>query len=298
MERTTEASLSRQNMSQFKTIYVEGDLDLTFISSFFDKHEISNIRIIRIVADKDKLSTTNYIYNQELGAKSQIKELIKYSNQDGTIDKNKYLGIIDLDFDLCFSEQEDIENLIYTDLNSMESYLIDKDLFKKFAEDFHLNSIEEFESNFTNYIENFQELNLMFVVQVKHYIDFNSNLISFDDVPLNIPRYLDIQDNFKIKSENVINDKCVGCKDTWKGTYQSKKSLINESLEEFNQRRLISTHGKHLLRYLIGIYKNLYNIFKHIGEEVIINSLKDKFIILSKCINNNLFNRLLTFSTS
>jgi len=94
MERTNEATLSRQNMSSFKTLYVEGDLDLHLIDNFLINKSISNVRIYRIEADKNSICYGGYCCDPSLGAKKQIIELIKYSNNDNTIEQGKYLGIV------------------------------------------------------------------------------------------------------------------------------------------------------------------------------------------------------------
>lgn len=294
MERNIDAILSRQNMSRYKTLYVEGNLDYKIISNFLKIKNIDNIRIYKIMADKEKIEEMGYSYIEGLAAKKQIIELINTSNTDSTVQNNKYLGIVDLDYDLCFSSVEDISNLIYTDFNSMESYLIDIDLFKEFASEMEVDNIISFEENINNYYEEFRQFNLMFAVQLKYFSDFSINLIPFDDVPLNDVPFIDKSNSYKILVDNVITFKCNGCKDTWKRVFEAKKDDVLALLN--NNNFLIYNHGKHLLRYIIGIYKNLSRKIHTLSDELIINSLKDKFIILSKFNNINMFERIKTFS--
>lgn len=294
MVRKNDAILSRQNMSKFKTLYVEGNLDNKIISNFLKIKDIDNIRIYKIMADKEEIEKIGYSYIEGLAAKKQIIELINKSNIDNTIQKNKYLGIVDLDYDLCFSSIENISNLIYTDLNSMESYLIDIDLFKEFANEMEVDNITSFEENINNYYEEFRHFNLMFAVQLKYFSEFSVNLIPFDDVPLNDTPFIDKSNNYKISVDNIIEFKCRGCKNTWKSVFDDKKDDVLSLLNSNNF--LIYNHGKHLLRYIIGIYKNLSKKINNLSDDLIINSLKDKFIILSKFNNIRMFEKIRIFS--
>lgn len=205
MNRSFEATLSRQNMSNYKTIYLEGDLDMHLIESYLSNLDIQNIRILRIVDDKEKISFGTCIPDYKLGAKHLLIELIKHSNLDSTIETGKYLGIVDKDFDFCFATLEEVENLLYTDNNSMESYLIDSDLFKSFAKEYKIDDLSVFETNFETYISNMKDFNVMFMVQLKYYLEFSENLISFSEVPLCTKPFVRIDDNYEICTESIVN---------------------------------------------------------------------------------------------
>lgn len=293
MNRTEEAVLSRQNMSSYKTLYVEGDLDLNMLESFLKNSNIKNIRIYRIIGDTDKINFETFIQDETLGAKKLIIELIKHSNNDSTIEQDKYLGIVDLDFDFCLSQLEKIDNLIYTDKNSMESYLIDKELFKILANENKCETFAEFENNFESFISNFKDFNNMFLMQMKYYEELGENLISFDAIPLNCKPF--IKEDYSICTDSLML-KCNGDKEVWKSKYSDKIDELSSVYENCNSDLLILLHGKHTLRYIIGLFKSILNIYKQVDEASIINMLKDKFIILRKFNNYYLFKKVIIFS--
>jgi len=292
MNRTEEAILSRQNMSSYKTIYVEGDLDSNILEAFLLNNCIKNVRIYRIMGDKDKIDFGTFVQDESLGAKKLIIELIKHSNDDSTIAQNKYLGIVDLDFDFYLSKLE-IDNLIYTDKNSMESYLIDKELFKVLANENKCEIFDKFENEFENFITNFKDFNNMFLMQIKYYEELGENLISFDAIPLNGKPF--IKDNYTICTDSLML-KCNGDKEAWISKYCDKKEELNSIYESCSSELLIALHGKYTLRYIIGLFKSILNIYKKVDESSIVNMLKDKFIILRKFDNYNLFRTILSFS--
>ena len=293
MNRTDEATLSRQNMSSYKTLYVEGDLDLNILEAFLNNNDIKNIRIYRIIGDKDKITFGTFIQDETLGAKKLIIELIKHSNEDSTIEENKYLGIVDLDFDFCLSQLEEVDNLIYTDKNSMESYLIDKELFKVLASEKKCETFDEFENKFERFITNFKDFNNMFLMQIKYYEELGENLISFDAIPLNGKPF--IKDDYSICTDSLML-KCNGDKEVWKNKYCDKTDELNSIYENCNSELLIFLHEKHTLRYIIGLFKNILNIYIQVDESSVVNMLKDKFIILRKFDNYYLFGRVKEFS--
>lgn len=293
MNRTEEAILSRQNMSSYKTIYVEGDLDLNMLEAFLQNNNIQNIRIYRIIADKDNINFETFIHDETFGAKKLIIELIKHSNMDSTIEENKYLGIVDLDFDLCLSQLEEIDNLIYTDRNSMESYLIDKELFRVLAKEDKCETFGKFENNFESFIANFKNFNNMFLMQMKYYEELGKNLISFDAIPLNCKPF--IKSDYSICTDSLML-KCNGDKEIWRSKYSDKIDELSSIYENCSSNLLMFFHGKYTLRYLIGLFKNILNIYKQVNEDSIVNMLKDKFIICRKFDNYNLFSNVKNFS--
>lgn len=293
MTRTEEAMLSRQNMSSYKTIYVEGNLDLSMIESFLISKDILNVRVYRIIADRTKFDCNGFDL-KELSAKKIIIEYINKSNNDDTIDSGKYLGIVDLDFDFCFSSLQEVENLIYTDRNSMESYLIDIDLFKIFAKENELENIEVFETNFETYINNLSDFSIMFAVQLKYYEEFSSNLISFDDVPLHCPPFVKENEPYQICTDSIVQYKCDGDQSFWQRKYEEKKGDFIEMFSSCSTSILLLLHGKHTLKYLIGIFKRKY--FNNLEKKFLINTLKDKFILFSKYRQYDLFTKVEQFA--
>jgi hypothetical protein len=276
-------------MSSYKTLYVEGDLDFNILEAFLINNNINNVRIYRIMGDKHKINFGTFIQDEMLGAKKLIIELIKHSNNDNTIEQNKYLGIVDLDFDFCLSQVEEVGNLIYTDKNSMESYLIDKELFRVLADENKCETFDEFEIKFESFITNFKEFNNMFLMQIKYYKELGENLISFDAIPLNCEPF--IKNDYSICTDSLML-KCNGDKEIWKNIYGNKVDELNSIYEACSSELLIFLHGKHTLRYIIGLFKRIVNIYKQIDDASIVNMLKDKFIILRKFENYTLFDRI------
>jgi hypothetical protein len=297
MQRTTEATLSRQNMSTFKTLYVEGDIDKQIIEDFLLNKTINNIRIYRIEADKDNICYGSYCRDNSLGAKKQIIEFIRHSNNDDTLDKGKYLGIIDTDLDYCFNTKENIENLIYTDYNSMESYLIDLELLKKIFIDNNINNYEIFENNFSVYLNNFIDFNICFITQVMHTEEFSEDTLSFDEIPLHSIPFVDKKNDYKINIES-FKYKVTNNSENWYQHYLRRYVEYQEVQENCTQRLLEFLHGKYLLKYLIGIIKDMFTKLNGTAENQIINSLRDKFIISCKYTQYSLFNHINNFSRS
>lgn len=295
MNRRFEATLSRQNMSKKKTIYVEGDLDYSIIEILLQNNCIANVHIYKIIEDIETIEFGNYSPDTQFGAKKLIVDFINNSNNDSTIQKGKYLGIVDLDYDLCFDDLIEIDNLIYTDKNSMESYLIDFSLFKGICLDYKIEEFTTFEENFNNYIENMKSFNIMFSVQLNHYEEFGENLISFDDIPLNCTPF--IKDDYSICSDSMLF-KCNGDKQKWNEVFNSRKEQYNTLYESCKENILNFLHGKHTLRYIIAIFKKSFGNFKTVSDDMIINILKDKFILSLKTQDYPLFYKVLDFSKS
>lgn len=293
MSRTEEAMLSRQNMSTYKTLYVEGDLDLNLIDAYFKNNGINNVRIYRIIQDKDNIDQESFNRDDSLGAKKLIQDLIKQSNCDETIEKSKYLGIVDLDFDICFSTKEEIQNLIYTDNNSMESYLIDKELFKVLSSENKCEKFEDFGNNFQNFVANICDLNKMFMFQLKYIEQLEENVIVFDEIKFGSGI---IKEDNRICT-NTIKKRCKNNKEKWSELFDSKHSEFIEIENNYKSDILILLHGKYTLKYIISLFKKILDIYKQVNEDSIINMLKDKFVILRKFNNYPLFEKINNFAT-
>jgi len=297
MERTLEAILSRQNMSTYKTVYVEGDIDKQIIEDFLENKQIQNIRIYRIEADNEQICYGSYCRDNKLGAKQQIISFITHSNNDNTIDRNKYLGIVDADLDYCFNEIQNIDSLVYTDMNSMESYFIDIDIFKKICDMYKIEDtkFEYFKNHFNQYTNNFIEFNICFITQVKCLNNFQENTISFDDIPYG-QQFID--NSFQFNIEN-FKYKAKQDKEEWYSTYLSLKANFEDlkiSCSD-NIQILKFLHGKYFLKYLIYILKTIFNKLKRLSEDTIINHFRDKFIISGKFNNFNMFQQIERFAT-
>jgi hypothetical protein len=295
MGRTREASLSRQNMSDYKTLYVEGDLDFKLIDCFLSNKSISNVRIFRIEADKDSINYCGYCRDSTFGAKKQIIEFIRHSNSDDTVDRGKYLGIVDTDLDYCFSEKVSLENLLYTDYNSMESYLIDIELFNDIAIDNNIEDFESFENSFEVLKNNFIDFNICFITQVREISNFNNNTISFDSIPLSCEPFICLNDNYRINVES-FKHKVENDSNNWYTTYNRLKSNYNGLIDRCESELLHFLHGKYLLNYLISIFKHICSGVSSISESAIVNTLKDKFIIKIKYLEYSLFQDIESFA--
>lgn len=295
MKRTEEATLSRQNMSRYKTLYVEGDLDLYILDAFLKNNDIKDIRIYRISQDKEQIDS-KFQMNSSLGAKKEIINIIKKSNEDSTIDANKYIGIVDLDFDYCLSNKENVENLIYTDRNSMESYLIDIDLFRLLSNECKCEVFNNFETNFEDFIKNIYSFNKMFIFQLKYIEELNENVIAFDKIKFGSGI---VKKDFTICTDTIIK-KCNNNKDIWIDLYSSKLAdldILEKACKTDKIDKLVFLHGKYTLKYVLNIFKNILNIYNQVDELTLINMLKDKFIILRKFDHYILFKEVKNFAS-
>ncbi|MCG3665172.1 DUF4435 domain-containing protein [Aliarcobacter butzleri] len=295
MKRTEEATLSRQNMSRYKTLYVEGDLDLYILEAFLKNNDIKDIRIYRISQDKEQIDS-EFQMNDSLGAKREIINLIKKSNEDSTIDGNKYIGIVDLDFDYCLSNKENINNLIYTDRNSMESYLIDIDLFKVLSSEKKSGVFNDFETKFEDFIKNIYSFNKMFIFQLKYISELNDNVIVFDKIKFGSGI---VKEDFTICTDTIIK-KCKNSKEIWLDLYNSKLAdldILEKTCKTDTIDKLVFLHGKYTLKYILNVFKNILNIYNQVDELTLINMLKDKFIILRKFDNYRLFEEIKNFAS-
>jgi hypothetical protein len=284
-------------MSAYKTLYVEGDIDKQIIDDFLENKKICNIRVYRIEADNEQICYGSYCRDEQLGAKQQIIQFIEHSNRDDTIDKNKYMGIVDADLDYCFEEIYEIDNLVYTDMNSMESYLININIFKKMCELYKIENseFELFNNNFGNYINNFIDFNICFVTQVRNLTDFQENTLAFDDIPYCKP-FIEQDNNFKFNIE-AFKHKVKQNKEQWYLTYGALKNNFEELKNTCIDDIFKFLHGKYLLKYMISILKNLFSKVRTLSEVTIIGHLKDRFIILSEYERFNMFQKIEQFAT-
>jgi len=203
--------------------------------------------------------------------------------------------IVDTDLDYCFNEIVCIDNLLYTNYNSMESYLIDIELFSSIASDYSIENFENFENNFERLINNFIDFNICFITQVKEIDNFNNDTISFDSIPLNCEPFISPSNNYKINIES-FKYKVKNNSENWYLTYNRLKTNYNQLAEECHSHLLHFLHGKYLLNYLIAIFKNICSRISGLSENSILNMLKDKFIINVKYNQHSLFQSIESFA--
>lgn len=280
MKRSTDASLSRINISSKKTVYVEGNLDEKIIIGILQNHNISNLSIVRI--------TTVEETDDSLGAKDAIIDLIEKANSDDTVLK-KYLGIIDQDYSYFANKIVTIDNLLYTDFNSMESYLIDIHLMNCFLSDHSENTLPN------DYLDKkcikFIYFSLFFYFQQNFPITINERLC-FKKTKIDNPYFM-FQKSRNIKVKKIIT-KRISHHETCRIKFIFFLKKMNLSDLKSNHRKF--NHGKYCLSYLIGSIKKLERPISKYKEESIINILKDKLIISKKYLEYKLFIEIIKFS--
>lgn len=281
MQRSIDATLSRINISENKTIYVEGNLDQALIHDLLISIGINNVSVIQI---KD-----NEAFDVTLGSKFGLIELVKKANADNTI-SNSYLGVVDKDYCPYMGTLLEIENLIYTDYNSMESYLADMDVLNRLLVDY---SCEEMTDEcFSKYQKNFLYFSLLFFFQsIENEALSNDEKICFKELNICNNRYLR-QNNRTIKVKCIINDKVINSRSTKSKFISFARNVDTGQL--FSNKKCFN-HGKYLLNYIICNLKQKNRSINYYTNEAIVNSLKDKFILLRKYQNYNLFNNILAF---
>ena len=184
-------------------------------------------------------------------------------------------------------------------MNSMESYLIDINIFEKICSMYKIkdSEFEQFKSSFNQYINNFMDFNICFITQVRNITYFQTNTLSFDDIPYCEP-FID-KDNSFIFNIDSFKNKVQQDKEQWYNNYITLKENFEEiknSCSESNEI-LKFLHGKYLLKYIIFILKTIYNKLKTLNEDTIINHFKDNFIISCKYNNFDMFQKIEYFAT-
>lgn len=124
-----------------KNIYVEGVSDRFLIKNFFDYHKICDVTVFNI----DSIDFSEYYdkIGQELAypyrsSNKQRVVLLAHTIEKETHDnENRTLCIIDVDWDYVLNKVYTGRYLSYTDYNSMEMYLFDRDIVKKYLQEGH-----------------------------------------------------------------------------------------------------------------------------------------------------------------
>lgn len=284
MNRTDEALLSRGNITISKTIYVEGKLDKQIISDFLKNNNIKGVSIVPIVDHLEMNELNHFELKEKKMIKQKLISFIKKSNDDITLDK-RFIGIIDLDYDTILGKVS-VDNLFYTDMNCIESYLIDKDIIADHLE--NNSTLNQDAVDIQKLINKFSDLNLLFYFQIVHYETLKAErMISFEELSmLNVPWVcketfnIDINKIIDIKGSNKIKE-----------LFPTFKSEQKDSL-----KGLENIHGKYLLSYIISFIKQNCPNCRKISEDNIKYSIKDRFIINKKYTDYSLFEKIKAFA--
>ncbi len=285
MERKEEALITQSLLSSKKTIYVEGNLDLKTIRHLLERKQIQNIKVVEI---NNEVDDTDVPVEERKTAKEKLISLIEKANSE-VID-SEYIGIVDLDYDFFTRNKKSIENLYYTDFNSMESYLIDLQLINLLLSDYDIPELDE--ERFEKWKTNSLSFSFYFYFQITNISTISKeNTINFRELKLCNERFTNFSKE-KINLKNLINDKIqdstLMINDFIKWFFEQNRKIIYANLSLF-------LHGKHTLRYIICLLKNIDRKIKNMREETIIYSLRDK-LMLNKYKKYPLFNEVLDFA--
>lgn len=121
--KVNEVILLYELEPELRDIYVEGITDKLIFERFLEKYSIKNVEVKDIV-DIDFTE----LYEEQADIKhNNKKKLIALSNklvQDISINLNGIYIVVDIDFDEIKDSIETNQYLLYTDYNSIESYLM------------------------------------------------------------------------------------------------------------------------------------------------------------------------------
>jgi len=285
MERKEEALITQSLLSSKKTIYVEGNLDLKTIRLLIERNQITNVKIVEInneVDDSDKP------INERKTAKEKLINLIEKANNEGV--ESQYIGIVDLDYDFFTNNKKEINNLYYTDFNSMESYLIDLQLINLLLSDYDIPELDE--ERFNKWKANSLSFSFYFYFQITNINAIaKENTINFKELRLCNSHFTDFKKE-KINLRNIIEAKSDNSikmrSDFYKWFFKQNRKVIYSNINLF-------LHGKYTLKYIICLLKRIDKKIQNISEETIIYSLRDK-LMLNKFNDHLLFREVLTFS--
>lgn len=286
MVRKNDAHTSQTRISKQKTVFVEGNLDSKVIGDFLKHKNIKNIRIaeINIEVDDSQLPV-----EQRKTAKNKVIEIIEKCNVQGG--NGKFLGVIDIDYDYFNGSVFQVDNLIYTDFNSMESYFLDVELINALLNDYSDKSIDDY--LFNRWIENSKIFSFLFFYQITNIESLDdSEKIEFDKLSLSNPTFIDF-DKARIKIKNIISYKT----NSDANAYLSKFLTFIKSLP----RRVIYDniylflHGKYTFRFIVALLKNMISDVRNLSYETFECVLKDK-LILFKANDFRLFRQIEVFA--
>jgi len=287
MERKEEALITQSLLSSKKTIYVEGDLDIKTIKILLERKKITNVKIVEInneIDDSDKPA------EERKTAKEKLIDLIEKANIDKHLD-SEYIGIVDLDYDFFTRNKKNIENLYYTDLNSIESYLIDLQLINLFLSDYNIPELDE--EQFNKWKSNSLSFSFYFYFQITNINTIaKDDAINFRELGLCNPHFTDFVKG-RINLKNIINAKSKNSSLMISNFYTWFTSIVREPI--YSNLNLF-LHGKHTLKFLMCLLKNIDKKIQHISEDTIIYSLRDK-LMLNKYNDYLLFKGILEFAT-
>lgn len=178
MKRTASAMANAANMdTQYKGfyMYIEGETDLKFWKKFIDRH---NVRI------------------KVCSGKEAVIDTLRRLRSSG---QNKYLGIVDRDFDDFLAIEYKIDNLFLTDCHDIEM-----DMYKSNTFSNVLPILDQADK-----ITKFEELNHERIIQTVFCITNKIGHLKLADKLNDICLlYADKDKNIKPKYEDSINSKC------------------------------------------------------------------------------------------
>ncbi len=285
MERKEEALITQSLLSSKKIIYVEGNLDLKTIRHLLERKQIQNVKVVEINSEIDD---SDKPVEERKTAKEKLISLIEKANSEEI--ESQYIGIVDLDYDFFTNNKKEINNLYYTDFNSMESYLIDLQLINLLLSDYDIPELDV--ERFNKWKANSLSFSFYFYFQITNINTISKeNAINFRELKLCNKHFTDFSKE-KINLKSIINAKT-----------QNRSLMINEFYKWFikQNRNIIYLnlslflHGKHTLKFIICLLKNINKKIKSMREEAIIYSLRDK-LMLNKYKEYPLFNEVLIFA--
>ena len=264
MQRKEEAAISRISLSRKKTIYVEGDIDKSMIGSYLDLViPACNVNVLIISSDIEN----------GFGAKQTIINFIKRVNNNH-LEKSKYMGIVDSDYDDFLEGKEDIDNLIYTDMNSMESYLINEKVMKSYLLENRESDLVQNDIKLGEKGKKFFRFSLFFYFQRAENLS-SQETVDFDRHGIYNNRYI-CNNSHRISIKTFIKDKI-----TDHGSCRVKflNFLKSIDMRYLRESGLGFLHGKYFLNFIIYLLKLEARYIRGVKKEIIANSLKDKFLL-------------------
>jgi len=295
MNRTIEAMESRESISLLKTIYVEGKLDYQVIDAILKNNIILNINVVQI---NEEIDESEMPIEERNISKEKIVQLITKLNEEEY--NEKYIGIIDLDMDFVNNCLYSIENLLYTDYSMMESYLLNNELLTDFLNEYVTQETSISEEDLDYYINNMDEFSRYFLFQLnsikllnkEEIIEKKDQFIKFRELKICHNYYIDSSTR-KFQLDNVLNKELKSYAEVQKNNFET----FCTSLCIDSDKILKFVHGKYTLNYVVCNLKFTFdNYIKKLAIELIINILKDKFVVYSYYTRYPLFQSILQFA--
>lgn len=287
MKRNEEAIISQTTITLKKTIFVEGKLDYKLFTDFLKSQSITGVRVIEI---SQFIDDSHLPIEERDIAKDKIKNLIIKCNEEGNL-KNKYLGIIDLDYDYFQNRIQTINNLYYTDYHCIESYFLDVDLINVFLNENDLEDLTELD--FSKWLDNTLMFSSYFYFQLLHLQTIHKDdHLSFSDLNICNSSFTDYKKK-KILLTPILRAKTKNYPRTVAPFITFIKTLDRTQYQDV---KMLFLHGKHTLAFVIGVLKGVFKNIKNITNEHIINALKDKFLLFKFYQKYKLFDTILIFS--